>query len=284
MVHQYDLPSSSGSIVSQITSESRNGRDDDDDSELATFLACSDTSIDNGLTNLIVDRCLLFSSCGDEELVLNVHKVLRVSDDLTVCVLDTVLGQDTARPIGTASYELRMDGALDVSRVRSAGLDVHRRDGMVNVLSNRMLRPLDCNQILIFAFTTLKSKPIETLVTLVLVTLDKVPTQLEVLGNVVDTRSDDTHSHIVPWHASIISLAQLVTLPILDILEIHDAIVVEVLSREDFIFDTGGVGIGQWVLHLIPTTEAKIQTTNESQIEIDNDELLVMRPAEGTSV
>ena len=284
MVHQYDLPSSSGSIVSQITSESRNGRDDDDDSELATFLACSDTSIDNGLTNLIVDRCLLFSSCGDEELVLNVHKVLRVSDDLTVCVLNTVLGQDTARPIGTASYELRMDGALDVSRVRSAGLDVHRRDGMVNVLSNRMLRPLDCNQILIFAFTTLKSKPIETLVTLVLVTLDKVPTQLEVLGNVVDTRSDDTHSHIVPWHASIISLAQLVTLPILDILEIHDAVVVEILSREDFILDTSGMSIGQWVLHLIPTTEAKIQTANESQIEIDNDKFLVMRPAEGTSV
>lgn len=284
MVHQYDLPSSSGSIVSQITSESRNGRDDDDDSELATFLACSDTSIDNGLTNLIVDRCLLFSSCSDEELVLNVHKVLRVSDDLTVCVLNTVLGQDTARPIGTASYELRMDGALDVSRVRSAGLDVHRRDGMVNVLSNRMLRPLDCNQILIFAFTTLKSKPIETLVTLVLVTLDKVPTQLEVLGNVVDTRSDDTHSHIVPWHASIISLAQLVTLPILDILEIHDAVVVEILSREDFILDTSGMSIGQWVLHLIPTTEAKIQTANESQIEIDNDKFLVMRPAEGTSV
>lgn len=95
-VHQFDLPSSSGSIVSQVTSESRNGRNDDDDSELAAFLTCSDTSINDGLTDLIVDRCLLLSRRRDEELVLNVNKVLCVSDDLTVSILDTVLGQDTA--------------------------------------------------------------------------------------------------------------------------------------------------------------------------------------------
>jgi len=281
---RFDLPSSSSSIVSQITSKSRNGRDDDDDSELAAFLTCSDTSIHDGLTDLIVDGCLLLSSCSDEELVLNVNKVLCVSDDLTVCVLNAVLGQDTARPIGTASHELRMDGALDVARVRSSGLDVHGRDGVVNVLSNRMLRPLDCNQILIFAFTTLKSKPVETLVTLVLVTLHKVPAQLEVFGDIVDTGSDDTHGHVVPWHASIISLAQLIALPILDVLEIHDAVVVEILSREDLIFDTGRVSIGQWVLHLIPATEAKIQTSDEGQIEVDDDKLLVMRPTESMSV
>jgi hypothetical protein len=283
-VLQFDLPSSSGSVVSQITSESRNGRNNDDDSELAAFLACSDTSINDGLADLVVDGCLLFSSRSNEELVLDVNKVLCVSDDLTVCVLNTVLSQDTTRPIGTASHELCMDGALDVARVRSASLDVHRRDGVVDVLSNRMLRPLDCNQILILAFTALESKPIETLITLVLVTLDKVPAQLEVLGNIVDTRSDDTHS-IVPWHASIISLAQLVALPILDVLEIHDTVVVEVLSRENFVLDTGGVSIGQWMLHLIPTTEAKIQTSDEGQIEVDDDKLLMMRPAGGrTSV
>ena len=151
----------------------------------------------------------------------------------------------------------------------------------MDVLSNRMLRPLDCNQVLIFTFTALKSKPVEAFITLVLVTLDKVPTQLEVLGDVVDTRSDDTHSHIVPWHATVISLAQLVTLPILDVLEIHDAVVVEILSREDLILNTGGVSIGQWVLHLIPTTKAKIQTSDKGQIEVDNDEFFVMRPTVG---
>ena len=144
-VRQFNLPGSSGSIISQITSESRNGRDDDDYPELAAFLACSDTSINDGLTDLIVDGCLLFSSRSNKELVLDVNKVLGVSDDLTICVLDTVLGQDTTGPIGTASYELCMNGALDVARVRSASFDIHGRDGVVNVLSNRMLRPLDSN-------------------------------------------------------------------------------------------------------------------------------------------
>jgi hypothetical protein len=83
----------------------------------------------------------------------------------------------------------------------------------------------------------------------------------------------------MPRHASIVGLAQLVTLPIFDILEVHDAVVVEVLSRENFVFDTGGVSIGQWVLHLIPTTKAKIQTSDEGKVEVDDDKLFVMCPA-----
>lgn len=92
---QDDLPCSRGSIVSQVASKSRNSRNDDDDSELATLLACSDTSINNGLTNLVVDGCLFFSRRSDEELIFDVDKVLGVPDYLTVCVLNAVLSQDT---------------------------------------------------------------------------------------------------------------------------------------------------------------------------------------------
>lgn len=150
---------------------------------------------------------------------------------------------------------------------------------MVNIFSNRMLRPLNCDQILIFTFTALESKPVKTVVALVFVTLDEVPAQYEMLCNIIDTRSDDTHGYIMPWHTPIVSLAQFVALPVLNVLEVHDSVVVKVLSGEDLILDTRRMGISQWMLPLIPATEAKIQTADEGKIEVNNDEFLVMRPA-----
>jgi hypothetical protein len=82
----------------------------------------------------------------------------------------------------------------------------------------------------------------------------------------------------MPWHAPIVSLAQFIALPVLNVLEVHDPVVVEVLSGEDLVFDTRRMSISQWMLPLIPATEAKIQTSDEGKIEVDNDELFMMRP------
>lgn len=98
-------------------------------------------------------------------------------------------------------------------------------------------------------------------------------------GDIIDTRSNDTHGYIMPWHASIVSFAQFVALPVLDVLEVHDSVVVKVLSGEDLILDTRRMGISQWMLPLIPATEAKIQTSDEGKIEVNDDKLFMMRPA-----
>ena len=107
----HDGACAGGSIIAQITGKTRNRRDQDDDAKFATFLAGSDAGVYDGAANEVVDGSLFFTSCGDEELILDVHVVLSIADDLAVGVLDTVFGKDAAAPIGAAAYDLRMHRA-----------------------------------------------------------------------------------------------------------------------------------------------------------------------------
>jgi hypothetical protein len=63
----HDRPSTRRSIVAQITSESRNGRDNNDDPELAALFTCAHASIDDGPADLIVNRVLLVAGGSDCE-------------------------------------------------------------------------------------------------------------------------------------------------------------------------------------------------------------------------
>jgi hypothetical protein len=106
---------------------------------------------------------------------------------------------------------------------------------MLDVLAAGVLWPLNSNQIFIIPKSALHHKPIHIVSTLVLVTLDKVPAQNKVLCDIVDAVANQAHGYVVPRHAPEVSLAQLIALPVLDALEVHDSIVVEVLAREDVI-------------------------------------------------
>ena len=57
-------------------------------------------------------------------------------------------------------------------------------------------------------------------------------------------------------------------------------IVVEVLSRKDLVNHTGRMNIGEKVLSNIPSAIAQIYTADESQVVINDDELLMVGPVE----
>jgi hypothetical protein len=109
---------------------------------------------------------------------------------------------------------------------------------MVYVAAHRELGSLNPDEIFIVSRSTFQSDPWVSLVTLILVTLDKVPSEYKVLRDVINTGAYYAHCHVVPRHASVFYFAQLVGLPVLDILKVQDAVVVEVLAREDFVLDT----------------------------------------------
>ena len=119
---------------------------------------------------------------------------------------------------------------------------------MVDVVSHWVLRSLHADQILVFAGTSGHGQPVVAVIALVFVALAEIPTKNKVLGNVVDGRANETHCYVMPWHATKLGLGELVGLPVFHRLEVHNAVVVEVLPGEDLILHTSRVGIRQGVL------------------------------------
>lgn len=266
-----------GSVVSEIPRKARDGGNDNDYPEFSAFFTRSDASVDDGPTNCIVYGGLFFTCGCYEELVLDVDVVLRIPYDFTVGVLYTMFCENTAAPVSTAADNLCMDGSLVLMRPR---LCFTRCQRMMDVFSYGMLGSLDSDQVLVFPFPTFHGQPVEAVISLVLVTLDKIPAKNKVLCNIVHAISDHTHGHIMPRHTSVICLAELIRLPVFHGLEIHDAIVVEVLSREHFVGNTCGMYVGTGMLSVVPSPEAEIQASNKGQSVINHDELLMMRPVE----
>ena len=63
----HDCPSSHRGIITQITSEAGNCRDDDNDAEFAAFLTSFHARIDNSPANRVENWTLLVASSGDCE-------------------------------------------------------------------------------------------------------------------------------------------------------------------------------------------------------------------------
>lgn len=106
-----------------------------------------------------------------------------------------------------------------------------------------MLRSLDSNNVFVLTFATFKDKPVNFLISLVFIAFDEIPSENEVLCNVVNAIPYNAHSDIVPRHSTEICFAKFVLTPVIDSLEIHDSIVVKILTGEDFILNTGWVDI-----------------------------------------
>lgn len=275
-------------ILAEVSRKSRDGGNHDDHSELSSLLGSSDNGLDDGLTNGVENGRLFVSRGSDlmglavgavlrvnnltEELILNVDIVLSLTDDLLVSILDAMFRQNSTAPVGATSYDLRPCKALLAERLR-----VERRKRVLQVLAARELRTLNGNQIFVVPSTTLQHQPVHTVVPFVLVPLDEVPPQDEVLCDVIHTVTHHTHGDVVPRHSTILSLAKLVGLPVAHALEIHDAVVVKLLSGEDLVPQVRGVDVGQGMLMSVPSSETQINTSNERQCVVDDNEFLVMR-------
>lgn len=272
----HDGSCSGGSVVPKVTSKSRDGGNQNDDAELAPFLGCTDNGIYHCSPDSVMDGGLLVTRGGDEELILDVDIVLGFANDLAVGILNGMILQDAAGPVGAGSHKLRTNSTPIVEVLGAEG-----RDWMLDVVANGMLRPLDTHQILVFALAALKYNPVVTSISLVLVSLDKIPTEDKVLGNVINTGANYRHADIVPWHAPILGLAQFILLPVLDLLEIHDAVIVEILARPNLFGNTFWMHIGERMLTRIPTAKAEVQAANEGHGVVNNNELFVVCPVHG---
>jgi len=82
----------------------------------------------------------------------------------------------------------------------------------------------------------------------------------------------------VPGHIARVCLTEGILLPVLDILEIHNTVVIEVLARPYLVGDSIRVHIGQGVLIVVLPAEAEVKPADESHLVVDDNELLVIGP------
>lgn len=96
--------------------------------------------------------------------------MFRIANQLTVRILNTMLREDSTTPIIATPHNLCVDCAL-LSKL--LGRKWSQR--VIDISSHWVLRPLDANDILILALSTLHDQPGVVLVALVLVSFDEVP-------------------------------------------------------------------------------------------------------------
>jgi len=81
--------------------------------------------------------------------------------------------------------------------------------------------------------------------------------------NVIYTIADDSHRYIMPRHAAILRLTQLIVEPILNALEIEDSVIVEILPGKDLGLHPSGVSIRKSMLMIIPSSKAQINAADK---------------------
>ena len=91
------------------------------------------------------------------------------------------------------------------------------------------------------------------------------------LGYVIDTGTHQTHGDVVPGHTAIIGFVEFIGLPVFDALKVHDTIVVEILAWEDLIFYTRWMDVCKWMLVVIPSAKAEINTADEGSFVVNDD-------------
>lgn len=76
--------------------------------------------------------------------------MLRIANQLTVCILNTVLSKDSTAPVVAAPHNLGVDRALF-----SELFGGKWSQGVLDISSHWVLGPLDADDILILAFSAL---------------------------------------------------------------------------------------------------------------------------------
>jgi len=82
---------------------------------------------------------------------------------------------------------------------------------------------------------------------------DNPPSLCEMCLQVLDNRSHNGHALVAPAHTGILSSVQLVFFPLLaNILEVKNARIVEILTRNKNFLKVRWVGISNWMVMCIP--------------------------------
>jgi hypothetical protein len=119
---------------------------------------------------------------------------------------------------------------------------------------------------------------------LVLSIVNEVPSFNKVSAQVLHDSTMQTDGDIRPTHSGTTLSVQLVLLPVRDIMEVKNPRIVVVLTGEDGLIDILRVSISNGVLVGIPATEAKIQATHESDLTVNQAQLLVVGPVQNDIV
>jgi hypothetical protein len=151
-----------------------------------------------------------------------------LTDNVLVSVLNAVFNQDAAAPISTAAYNLCSTRSLRSHRFGAQWLV-----GVLHIVTDWKLWALDANEVFILACATLEQYPVNGWIPLILVALNKVPSEDKVLSNVVDTVAYHAHSNIMPRHSTILGFAEFIRLPLAYTLEIHYPVIIELLPWKD---------------------------------------------------
>ena len=93
-----------------------------------------------------------------------------------------------------------------------------------------------------------------------------------------DTHHDLDRTYIMPGHSGCFQDRDGTPNVILDVLEVHHASVIVILSREQRPLETGGVDVGKWVVVRVPATITEIKTTDGSDVIVHDNNLLVVGP------
>jgi hypothetical protein len=118
----------------------------------------------------------------------------------------------------------------------------------------------------------------------ILLPVDEVPSLSEVVFQVLNDRPFHGNADVGPSHPAVELTVELVGLPVLHVLEVHDASVVVVLSGEDNFVQISRVSVRDAVLVRIPTSIAEIQTAHESNVAIDKTQLFVVSPVQDVTI
>ena len=104
--------------------------------------------------------------------------------------------------------------------------------------------------------------------------VDEVPALREVVFQVLDHRSFERNAHVRPAHTRVEFAIKLVVLPMLDIIEVHDPSIVIVLAWKYDSVKIPRVSIRNTVLVCIPPAVAQVETAHESDMAVNQAELL----------
>ena len=118
-----------------------------------------------------------------------------------------------------------------------------------------------------------------------------IPTLHEVTTDVASRLTNNLHGNVVPWHTwNLCSVVHLLV-RLVESIEVLDSRVAVVFAWPDLTvlgvsralvveFEASELVVCQGVAGVIPSTEAKIDTSNKRHHVVNNDNLLVMRPEE----
>jgi hypothetical protein len=118
----------------------------------------------------------------------------------------------------------------------------------------------------------------------ILLPVDKVPSLGKVVFQILNNRAFEGNADVGPSHSAVELAVELVVLPVLHVLEVHDTSVVVVLPGEDDLIQISRVCVGDAVLVRVPSPITEIQTSHEGDVAINQTQFFVMGPVQDVAV